>query len=62
MDVVAVSISDAVKRSTPPFVEASIHAWEYISGRGNQLGAGDTYPWNETLEETDEAATSPNRV
>jgi hypothetical protein len=26
MLVVAVSISDAVKRSTPPFVEASIHA------------------------------------
>jgi hypothetical protein len=32
MAVVAVSISDAVKRSTPPFVEASIHAWIEING------------------------------
>jgi hypothetical protein len=35
---------------------------KYISERGNQLGTGDTHPWNETLEETNEAATSPNGI
>jgi hypothetical protein len=60
MFVVAVSISDAVKRSTPPFVEASIHAWTEISGGGKHLGIGETHPWNETLEKAESAAASPN--
>ena len=59
MPTVADSISEAVKRRTAPFVDASIHAWPR-SQLGNETEQQNTYPWNEALVEPCNTTATPN--
>lgn len=61
MSTVAVSTSEAANSKTPPFVDASIQAYQCQEGQNAVFATEERmYPRNEALIETDHTAATPD--